>query len=418
MNPEALLHTVFRAALRSVDPAQCLPPFLPPPPKGRTIVIGAGKAAAAMARAVEDHWNGELSGLAVTRYGHGVPCERIEVIEAAHPVPDEAGIAAADRALGLLQGLTKNDLVLFLGSGGGSALLTAPASGIALSDKQAVTRALLVSGASIGEINAVRKHLSRIKGGRLALAASPAPVVGLLISDVANDDPQVIASGPTVPDTTTRGEALNILTRYRVMVPERVTEFLSSPLSETPKPGHSYFAEVRNIVVATAHHALDAAKREVEGLGVRAYIFDYAVEGDAHLSAKNHAANVKKLAQDHPGLSVMLLSGGEVTVEVKGGGRGGRNAQFLLALALELESISGIWALACDTDGIDGTEDNAGAILRPGSIAHARALGLNPEDLLASNDAYGFFEKMNALVRTGPTRTNVNDFRAIFIGRD
>ena len=414
MNPEAFLRSLFDAAVAAADPAICVPPHLPPPPKGRTVVVGAGKAAASMARAVEGHWRGALSGLVVTRYGHGLPTKKIEVVEAAHPVPDDAGIAAATRMLSLLRGLDDDDLVLFLGSGGGSSLLSLPAPGISLSEKQAITRALLASGAPIGAVNCVRKHLSAIKGGRLALAAAPAAVCGLLISDVANDDPAIIASGPASPDPTTREEALSILRRYAIRVPSAVERFLSLPISETPKPGDGRFARVNNEIVATAKDAIDAAARSAEVQGVRPVVLGYAVEGEARLVAEEHARGAIEVGREQ-GVDVVLLSGGELTVTVKGPGRGGPNTEYLLALALALEAMQGLWAIACDTDGIDGSEDNAGALLTPSTLRDARSKGIDAQSYLERNDAYGFFEKIGGLVRTGPTRTNVNDFRAILV---
>jgi glycerate 2-kinase len=416
LNPASFLRELFDAALAAADPRLCVPKHLPKPPKGRTIVVGAGKAAASMARAVEENWQGDLSGLVVTRYGHGVPCERIEVVEAAHPVPDHAGMGAARRILSLVSGLMENDLVLFLGSGGGSALLSLPVDAVPIAEKQAITRALLGCGAPIGEINSVRKHLSSIKGGRLALAAYPARVHGLLISDVANDDPAVIASGPTVPDPTTREDALGILRAYRIDVSPAAEVFLSNPGSETPKPGDPRFDRVTNTIIATANDALDAASRAAERAGIRPVILDPAAIGEARRVAEAHA----RAALDTATAPCVLLSGGELTVTLNGEGRGGPNAEYLLALALGLDGAPGIWALACDTDGIDGSEDNAGAWISPSTLSGAEASGLDPREFLARNDAYGFFEKIageknGGLVRTGPTRTNVNDFRAILI---
>lgn len=414
MDRAAFLKELFDAALAAADPRLCVPKHLPEPPKGRTIVVGAGKAAAAMARAVEENWHGDLSGLVVTRYGHGVACEKIEILEAAHPVPDRAGMDAARRILSLVTGLTEDDLVLFLGSGGGSALLSLPMEGNFASEKQTITRALLAGGAAIGEINCVRKHLSAIKGGRLALAAAPARVLGLLISDVAGDDPAVIASGPTVPDPTTRGEALAILRNRRIEFSDNIEAFLSSPISETPKPGDPRFERVANTIIATAREALEAAMHRAEAAGVRPILLDPAAEGEARIVAKAHA-KAALAVRDAPSV---LISGGELTVTLKGKGRGGPNTEYLLALALSLQSARGIWALACDTDGIDGSEDNAGAMISPRTLNEAHLRGLAPEDFLARNDAYGFFEKISGLVRTGPTRRNVNDFRAILISRD
>jgi hydroxypyruvate reductase len=368
-----------------------------------------------MACAVEEHWEGELSGLVVTRYGHGVACQKIEILEAAHPVPDAAGNAAAKKILALVSGLTKDDLVLFLGSGGGSSLLSLPADKIALEDKQVITNALLASGAGIGEINCVRKHLSAIKGGRLALAAAPARVCGLLISDVANDDPAIIASGPTVADPSTRGEARAVLHRYGIDIPKSVEAFLDDPRSETPKPGHPQFENVKNFIVANADDALKAAARKSQEGGIPAIIFDCAVEGGAREAAAAHADAVRAVLKDSNRPQCVLLSGGEVTVTLQGGGTGGPNTEFLLALALELGSKSGVWAIACDSDGIDGGGDNAGAFLAPDTLKRAQTQGLEPQDYLARNDSYSFFNALGTLIRTGPTRTNVNDFRAILI---
>jgi len=412
-----LLTDLFQSAVRAADPAACVPRHLPPPPKGRTLVIGAGKAAAAMAHAVERHWTGELSGLVVTRYGHGVPCRRIEVVEAAHPVPDEAGRAAAARILAVVQGLTSDDLVLVLVSGGGSALLALPFEGISLADKQQVNRALLKSGAGIGEMNCVRKHLSAIKGGRLAAAAYPARVLTLVISDVPGDDPAVVASGPTVPDPTTCADALAILEKYRIAVPPTVEALLRSGLSETPKPDDLRFAHCETRVIATAQGSLAAAAEAARAAGIEPLILGDAIEGEAREVAKALAGMAKSCALH--GVPArppcVLLSGGETTVTVKGQGRGGRNAEFLLALAVALDGAAGIHALAGDTDGIDGTEDNAGAVLTADTLARARAAGIDAKARLADNDGHGFFAALNDLVVTGPTRTNVNDFRAIFI---
>ncbi len=416
-SPAGFLHTLFEAAIRAADPAACVPRHLPPAPPGRTLVVGAGKAAAAMARAVEAHWPGELSGLVVTRYGHGVPCRRIEVVEAAHPVPDEAGRAAAGRILAAVQGLTSDDLVLVLVSGGGSALLALPFEGVTLADKQQVNRALLKSGAGIDEMNCVRKHLSAIKGGRLAAAAYPARVLTLVISDVPGDDPAVVASGPTVPDPTTCAEALAILAQYRIAVPPSVEAVLASGVSETPKPGDLRFAHCETRVIATAQASLAAAAEAARAAGIEPLILGDAIEGEAREVAKVLAGVAKSCALH--GVPArppcVLLSGGETTVTVRGQGRGGRNAEFLLALALALDGLAGVHALAADTDGIDGTEDNAGALLSDDTLARARAAGLDAKARLAENDGYGFFSALNDLVVTGPTRTNVNDFRAIYI---
>ncbi len=405
---------MFDAAVAAASPSLCVPPHLPHPPNGRTIVIGAGKAAASMAAAVEAHWSGPLDGLVVTRYGHAVRCERIEVVEAAHPVPDEAGREAARRILGLARQAGPDDLVLCLISGGGSALLALPARGVTLEDKQAVNRALLMSGATIAEINCVRKHLSAIKGGRLAAAAAPARVVSLIISDVPGDDPAVVASGPTVGDPTTSAGALAILDKYTIDIPPTVLAHLSSPQSETPKPRDSVFDSVENIVAATASGSLAAAASVAAASGFTPRILGDDVEGESRIVGAEHAARVIDAA-----VGTALISGGETTVTIRGqGGRGGRNSEYLLALAIALDGQPGISALAADTDGIDGSEDNAGAFLLPETLTRARAAGVDPARSLAANDAYSVFEAAGDLLVTGPTFTNVNDFRAILVERD
>ena len=415
--PRELLARLFAHAVRAADPAACVPQHLPRPPRGRTLVVGAGKAAAAMAQAVEEHWPGELSGLVVTRYGHGVPCERIEVVEASHPVPDAAGQDAAARILAVVQGLTSDDLVLVLVSGGGSALLALPWEGVTLADKQQLNRALLKSGAGIGEMNCVRKHLSAIKGGRLAAAAYPARVVTLVISDVPGDDAAVVASGPTLADPTTCEDALAILDKYRIEAPHQVRAVLQSGVSETPKPGDVRFSHCETRVIATARGSLAAAAEAAREAGVTPLILGDAIEGEAREVAKAMAGIAQSCAQHgEPACPpCVLLSGGETTVTVKGAGRGGRNAEFLLALGLALDGHPGIHAIAGDTDGIDGSEDNAGALLQPDTLARAAALGVDARAHLADNDGYGFFAALDDLVVTGPTRTNVNDFRAILI---
>jgi glycerate 2-kinase len=414
-----LLDALFRAGLAAADPARCVPPALPLPPRGRTIVVGGGKASAAMAKAVEDHWPGPLTGLVVTRYGYGVACRHIEIVEAGHPVPDRAGRAAAGRMLRMVQGLTRDDLVLCLTSGGGSALLTLPAPGLTLRDKQAVNRALLKSGAAIGEMNCVRKHLSAIKGGRLGAAAAPARVVTLVISDVPGDDPAVIASGPTVPDPTTAADALAILDRRGIAVPPAVRRHLKSGGGETPKPGDPRFANSEIRLIARPQDMLEAAARAARAEGVTPLILGDALEGEARDAGIVHAGIARSVARHgHPvAAPAVLLSGGETTVTVRGRGRGGRNSEFLLALAIALGGAPGIVAMACDSDGVDGSEDNAGAVAAPDSLVRAAAKGLDAKALLADNDAYRFFEALGDLVVTGPTRTNVNDFRAILIGR-
>lgn len=411
-----ILRRLFAAAIGAVDPLKIVAPHLPAPPKGRTIVLGAGKAAAAMAKAVEDHWPGPLSGLVVTRYGHGLPCRRIEVVEASHPVPDAAGQEAARRILGLAEGLTADDLVLCLMSGGASALLAIPGDGLSLPDKQAINKALLKSGANISEMNCVRKHLSAIKGGRLAAAAHPAQVVSLLISDVPGDDPSVVGSGPTVADPSTREDALAVLRKYRIEAPAAVLRLLETPASETPKPGDPRLARCETRIIGTMQAALQAAADLARTEGLTPIVLG-DLEGEARDVALVHAGIARQVAHHGQPLPppAVILSGGETTVTVRGRGRGGRNAEFLLALAVALDGHPGISAVAGDTDGIDGTEDNAGALLTPDSLARAAAKGLNAKAMLANNDGYGFFSATGDLIVTGPTRTNVNDFRAILV---
>jgi glycerate 2-kinase len=399
MSERAFLKRLFAAGIAAADPLLVVPPHLPPPPKGRTLVLGAGKASAAMALAIERNWPGEISGLVVTRYGHGAPCRQIEVVEAGHPLPDEAGEKAARRMLEMAEGLGAEDLLLCPISGGGSALLTLPAPGLSLSEKREITGRLLRSGAPISEINCLRKHLSAIKGGRLAAAAAPAQVITLAISDVPGDDPAIIASGPTVPDPTTCADALAILRRYGL--PEPVL------IESVKRLDNSEFH-----LIATPLAMLEAAAHLAAKEGMRARILGDALEGEA----RDLACEMAGLAmQEGPGL---LLSGGETTVTVRGSGRGGRNAEFLLALAIELKGAPNIWALAADSDGVDGSEDNAGAFIAPDTLSRAAALGLDPAFFLANNDSYSFFEKLGDLLLTGPTRTNVNDFRAISVKRD
>jgi glycerate 2-kinase len=415
----SLLRGLFASAVANADPARCVPPNLPAPPRGRTVVVGAGKAAAAMAAAVEAHWPADrpLEGLVVTRYGHGAPCHRIEIVEAAHPTPDAAGENAARRMLDLTRGLGADDLLLCLISGGGSSLLALPAPGLSLSDKRSITSALLRSGAPIDAINCVRKHLSAIKGGRLAVAAGAASVVSLIISDVPGDDLSVIASGPTVADPTTCAQALEVLARWHIAVPPAVERWLQDPAAETPKPGDAGLRRVRNVLIAAPRASLDAACQMARAAGVAPVLLGDDLEGEAGQVAQAHArlafgCRVSGAPARPP---CVLISGGETTVTVRGSGRGGRNAEFLLALAVALDGAPGISAIACDTDGIDGTEDNAGAVLRPDTLARGLAAGLDAAVMLANNDAYGYFSILGDLVMTGPTRTNVNDFRALLI---
>ena len=412
-----LLNRLFRAAVASADPARVVPRHLPAPPAGRTIVLGAGKASAAMAAAVERARSGRLEGLAVTRYGHGADCARIDIVEAAHPVPDRAGLEAAKRMLRLARSARADDLVLCLMSGGASSLLTLPAAPLALADKQAITGSLLRSGAAIGDMNCVRKHLSAIKGGRLAIAAAPARTVTLAISDVPGDDPAAIGSGPTVPDPTTSAQALAILERYRVEAPATVRDWLASADSESPKPGDPAFGDTDFRLIATPQMALEAAAAVAEENGFAAHILGDAIEGEARDVAAAQAGIAGRAARRAPPFAApcVLLSGGETTVTVRGGGRGGPNVEFLLALALALDGRAGIHAIAGDTDGVDGAEEVAGAVIGPDTLSRARMLGLDPQASLDDNDAHGFFEALGDRVVTGPTLTNVNDFRAILI---
>ena len=424
--PREFLRSLFDAALEAADPRRAVAAALPAAVAGRTVVVGAGKAAAAMARAFETLWPGDLAGLVVTRHGHAMPCDRIEVVEASHPVPDAAGQRAASRILEMARALGPDDQLVFLASGGGSALLALPDPGLTLEDKQAVTRALLRSGATIGEINTVRKHLSAIKGGRLAAAAAPARMVTLAISDVPGDDPAVIASGPTVPDPTSFADARAVLAKYRIDEPQSVIAYLAAAVDETPKPGDAIFQNARYTLIASPQQALAAAADAALGQGVVPIVLSDRIEGEARDIGLMHAAIALQLhagrfrvGADPVALPAVLLSGGETTVTVRGHGRGGRNSEFLLslcaALANDLGGAPGISAIACDTDGIDGTEDNAGAILLPDSIARAAAAGTSVKAALAENDAYGFFRALGDLIVTGPTLTNVNDFRAILV---
>lgn len=414
---EALLRAMFDAAVRAADPERVLPAFLPDPPAGRTVVVGAGKASAAMARALERHWPGPLEGVVVTRYGHAVPCERIRILEAAHPVPDANSEAAARAILDAVRGLGPDDLVIALISGGGSALMALPAPGLTLADKQAVNRALLRSGADIGEMNCVRKHLSAIKGGRLAAAAFPARIVTLAISDVPGDDPAVIASGPTVPDPTTFAEARSILVKYGIAEPAAVVAHLARAEEDTPKPGDPRLARAEFRLIATPQRSLEAAAEVAEQAGIRPYVLSDAIEGEAREVAKVLAAIARQVRRRGQPVRApcVLLSGGETTVTVRGDGKGGRNVEFLLALAVALAGEPGIFAVAGDTDGIDGAEEVAGAVLRPDSLERAARLGLDAKAMLARNDAHPFFAALGNQLVTGPTLTNVNDFRAVLV---
>ncbi len=427
--PQEFLRQLYAAAVHRALPLHNTAAALPPPPKGRTLVLGAGKAGGAMAQAVEALWPADkpLSGLVVTRYHHtperpaGLP-SRIEVVEAAHPVPDAAGLAAAERILALTQGLTQDDLVLCLISGGGSALLTLPAEGLTLQDKQRINRDLLHSGASIGEMNCVRKHLSRIKGGRLAAACAPAQVVTLTISDVPGDDPSIIASGPTVPDASTCADALAILQRYGIALPAAVQTALQQGELETPKPSAAWDKQPVHLI-ATPQQSLDAAAELARRAGLNAYVLSDELEGESREVGKVHAALARAAAQGKGPFQTpcVILSGGETTVTIRPQapntpkGRGGRAGEFCLGLAVALQAQPKVWALAADTDGIDGIEDNAGARVAPDTLSRAAAQGIKPTEYLDRNDAYGFFEPLGDLVITGPTFTNVNDFRAMLI---
>ena len=422
MNPRELLLGSFKAAVAAADPLEIVPRHLPQPPKGRTLVVGAGKAAASMALAVEQHWppSAPLEGTVITRYAHGLLTNRINVIEAGHPVPDEAGETAARRIFESVKRLSKDDLLLVLVSGGGSALLSLPVESISMTDLKAVTKELLRCGAVIQEINTVRKHLSLIQGGRLA-AVCKAQILALVISDVTGDDPTHIASGPCAPDPTTYRDALDILTRYECNVPAAVRTTLErgikGELAETPKPGDRIFTRTENRVIATAHQSLAAAAKFFETHGIRAAVLGDSVTGEAREVAKVYGALAREvkthaLPWQPP---VALISGGECTVTVRGNGRGGRCAEFLVSLVDDLKGADGIHALACDTDGIDGTEDNAGAIAGPDSPARAAKLGINAAKMLANNDGYSYFSALGDLVVTGPTRTNINDYRVILV---
>ena len=423
-DPRGLLRALFDAAVAAASAGAVVPSHLPDPPTGRTVVVGAGKAAAAMARAVERAWRGPLSGTVVVPYAHGVICRRIAVVEAAHPVPDDAGRRAAARILEEVSGLSADDLVLCLVSGGGSSLLALPAPGIDLADERATGAALLRSGAPITAMNCVRKHLSAVTGGRLAAAAWPAQVIALVISDVPGDDPAVIASGPTVADPTTYRDALDALETYSVTPPPAVAAHLSAGAAsgpgappETPKPGDPRLSRSSTVVLATAADALEAAAAAAESWGLRAVVLGDRIEGEACDVGRRHAGHALQLSDwsELAAAPTVLLSGGETTVTVRGHGRGGRNSEYLLGLAMGLAGHPAIYALAADTDGIDGSEDNAGAFVTPDTLRRAAALGLDPLDVLARNDTYTLFERLGDLVVTGPTLTNVNDFRAILV---
>jgi glycerate 2-kinase len=417
LGPKQFFTALFEAAVAAADPERVIAAHLPPKPKGRTVVIGAGKGSAQMARAFEKASDGPLEGVAVTRYGYGVPCERIEVIEAAHPVPDAAGLEGAKRLFTAVSGLTEEDLVVALISGGGSALLPSPPDGMTLADEAAVNQALLASGAPIAAMNTVRKHLSTIKGGRLAAAASPARVVSLIVSDIPGDNPALVSSGPTVPDRSTRQDALRIVSEFGLELPQAAMRHVNSPAADAPSPDDPRFADHEVRVIASAAVSLEAAAMEARRQGIEAVILSDAIEGEAREVAKVHAAIAREVAARNRPFAkpVVLLSGGETTVTLRGKGKGGRNSEFLLSLAIAIDGILGIHAFAADTDGIDGSEDNAGAFADGTTAGRLRATGLDPKALLAGNDAWTAFHAVGDLFVPGPTGTNVNDLRAILV---
>ena len=421
-SPRAVLRDLFASALGASDPMAFVPEHLPRiSGGGRVVVVGAGKASAAMAKSVEAAareagWLERIEGLVVTRHGHGADCARIEIIEAAHPVSDESGARAARRVMDLIGDLVFDDTLICLISGGGSALLSLPAEGVDVAEKTAINHALLRSGAPIDQMNCVRKHISAIKGGRLAAHAQPARVITLMISDVPRDDPSVIASGPTVPDPTTCAQALGILERYGIDIPDSIRELLNSERGETPKPGDPVFQRVRNMIISRPAGMIGAVEAAAGDMGLSALSLGADLEGEARDLGAEHARLAKRIKADRvDDLPLVILSGGETTVTVHGDGRGGRNAEYALGLAAELDGAPGIYAIACDTDGIDGLEDNAGVVVMPDTLARAAQQGLSAPDHLARNDAYGFFASIGDLVVTGPTLTNLNDFRAILI---
>ena len=416
--PREFFTSLFTAAVAAADPDRNIRNFLPQKPKGRTIVIGAGKGSAQMARAFENAWDGPLEGVVVTRYGYATPCEHIEIIEAAHPVPDAAGLEASRRLLAAVEGLTEDDLVVALISGGGSALLPAPPEGMSLEDEIVVNEVLLASGAPISAMNTVRKHLSAIKGGRLALAAHPARVVSLIVSDIPGDNPAFVASGPTVPDPATRADALSIVKAYGMALPESARRHLETEAADTPKPDDPHFAGYEVHIIASATVSLEAAAEEARRQGIDAVILSDAIEGEAREVASVHAAIAREIAaRDRPFRKpVLLLSGGETTVTIREkGGKGGRNSDFLLAFAVAVDGIEGIHAFAADTDGTDGSEDNAGAFADGSSAARMRAAGLDPRAMLSRHDAWTAFDSIGDLFAPGPTGTNVNDLRAVLV---
>ncbi|MEX0346212.1 MAG: glycerate kinase [Rhizobiaceae bacterium] len=416
-DPRDFLVSLFDAAVAAANPELSIPKFLPDPPAGRTVVIGAGKGSAQMARALENCWGGPLDGVVVTRYGFGVDCEQIEIIEASHPVPDQAGLLASQRLLDAVSGLTSDDLVIALISGGGSALLPAPAGRLTLEDEIGLNRTLLASGAPISAMNTIRKHVSRIKGGRLAAAAHPARVLSLIVSDIPGDDPAQVASGPTVAGEGDRDDALAAIRRFGIEVPENVLAHISSAASAAPQPIDPVFANHEHHVIASAAVSLEAAQTEARSQGIEAIILSDTIEGESREAAKVHAAIAREIANRGRPFAkpVVLLSGGETTVTVRGDGKGGRNTEFLLSLAMDIDGVEGIHALSADTDGIDGSEDNAGAFADAGSAGRMRDKGLDPAVFLNNNDAWTAFDAIGDIFAPGPTGTNVNDLRAILI---
>lgn len=416
-DPRRFLEALFTSAVAAADPEKVIAANLPARPKGRTVVVGAGKGAAQMAAAFERHWDGPLSGVVVTRYGYAAPCEKIEVLEASHPLPDENGLLASKRLLAEVSGLTEDDLVVALVCGGGSALLPSPPPGLTLEDEIAVNRALLASGAPISAMNAVRKHVSMIKGGRLAAAAYPAKVVSLIVSDIPGDDPALVASGPTLADASKREDALTLIERYSLDLPAKVMSWINSPDSAAPSPDDPRFARNEVRLIASASVSLEAAAAEARAAGIEAIILSDAIEGEARDVGGVHAAIAREVAgRGRPFTKpVVVLSGGETTVTIRGKGKGGRNSEFLLALALGIDGAKGVSALAADTDGIDGSEDNAGAFADDTTIARLVAQRLDAAAFLQKNDSWSAFDALGDLFKPGPTGTNVNDFRAILV---
>ena len=414
-----LLSALFDSAVEAALPQYCLQPYLPAKPKGKVVVVGMGKSAAAMARAVEDHWDGALEGLVITRYGHQVPTQQIEVVEAAHPVPDQNGLAAAQRILDQVIPLTADDLVLCLISGGGSALFTLPPPELSLEELAQINRQLLKSGATITEMNAVRKNLSRSSGGRLAAAAYPAPVVSLIISDVPGDDMATIASGPTVGDTVTAQEARQVLNKYQLAASPQLSQYLQQDPNPVIRPDDPCLRHNQTHLIATPQQSLEAAASQAQAAGYAPLILSDSIEGEAKEVGIVHAGIARQVVLHHQPIAppCVILSGGETTVTGGGSGhgRGGRNSEFLLSMAIALEGLSGVYGIACDTDGIDGSEDNAGAWISPQTLTQGRAQGLNPNQFLANHDSYSFFSALDTLISPGPTLTNVNDFRAILV---